>query len=130
MGGHGSLISALRGGNFKSASAFAPISNPTNSEWGIKAFNEFIGENQNEKNLYDSVEIVKSGNFNKLPLLIDVGQADPYWKNLGIEALKEATQKAGLKVDYKIREGYDHSFYYVSSFLEEHFEFHQKYLNV
>ena len=59
-----------------------------------------------------------------------MGQADPYWKNLGVEPLQDALNKAQVKYSLKVREGYDHSWFYVSSFVEEHFEFHQKYLNV
>ena len=117
MGGHGALISALKTGNFKSVSAFAPICNPTKSEWGTKAYEQFFSSPE-EGNEYDSVEILKSGKFSKIPVMVDVGSSDPHWNKLGIDAMKSGCHKGDLKVDWRIREGYNHSFYYVSSFVE------------
>lgn len=79
MGGHGALISALKTGQFKSVSAFAPMGNPSKSaNWGIKAFNLFFNNPEVEGKEYDTTEIIRSGNYHKVPTLIDVGTADQF----------------------------------------------------
>lgn len=130
MGGHGALISALKTGQFKSVSAFAPMGNPTKSpNWGIKAFKMFLSDAENEGKEYDTTEIIKSGKFHKVPTLIDVGTADQFKEKMLIDNLKEQMIESDYPHLWRTRPGYNHSFWYVSTFIEEHIEFHAKYLN-
>jgi S-formylglutathione hydrolase len=79
MGGHGALISALKTGQYRSVSAFAPMANPTKSEvWGIKGYNFFFEDPKTEGLKYDATELLKSGNYEKVPLLLDVASSDQY----------------------------------------------------
>lgn len=130
MGGHGALISALKTGQFKSVSAFAPISNPSKSpSWGIKAFNLFFNNPEVEGKEYDTTEIIKSGNYHKVPTFIDVGTSDQFREKMLIDNLKEQLIESDFPHLWKNRAGYNHSFFYVSTFIEEHINFHAKYLN-
>jgi S-formylglutathione hydrolase len=128
MGGHGALISGLKTGKWKSVSAFSPITNPSQSAWGKKAFEEFFGAVEAGKE-YDSTEIVASGKFHKVPLLIEVGTSDKHLDKLKVKEFADKAAAAGLKLIFKERELYDHSFWYVASFLHEHFEFHSHFLH-
>lgn len=130
MGGHGALVSALKTGQFKSVSAFAPMGNPTKSPaWGQKAFNMFFKNPEVEGKEYDATEILRSGNYHKVPTLIDIGSADQFKEKMIAENLKEQLIESDYAHSWKTRPGYNHSFWYVSTFIEEHIEFHAKYLN-
>lgn len=128
MGGHGALMMATRlPQRFVSVSAFAPIANPVNCPWGQKAFAAYLGNDQQVWKQYDSVELLKARGL-PLPLLVDTGTADEFLeKQLNTEALIAVA--AGLP-DARVRyqDGYDHSYYFVSTFMEEHLRFHAKYL--
>lgn len=128
MGGHGALMVAIKLPQyFVSVSAFAPIANPVNCPWGQKAFAAYLGADQEIWKQYDSVELLKARGLS-LPLLVDTGTADEFLeKQLNTEALIAVA--AGLP-DARVRyqEGYDHSYYFVSTFMEEHLRFHAKYL--
>jgi S-formylglutathione hydrolase len=89
MGGHGALIAALKTGAYRSASAFAPIANPSKSaNWGIKAFNLFFNKPEEEGLAYDATELVKSGNYHKTPLFIEVGSNDQFKEKILTENLR------------------------------------------
>ncbi|MDP3518114.1 MAG: S-formylglutathione hydrolase [Pseudohongiella sp.] len=128
MGGHGALMIATRlPERFVSVSAFAPIANPIHCPWGQKAFAAYLGDDQERWQQYDSVELLKARGL-MLPLLVDTGTADEFLtKQLNTEALIAVA--AGLP-DARVRyqEGYDHSYYFVSTFMEEHLRFHARYL--
>ncbi|KAI8429819.1 hypothetical protein MSG28_000333 [Choristoneura fumiferana] len=131
MGGHGALVSTLRNpGLYKSVSAFAPICNPTACPWGVKAFTGYLGEDKSKWVEWDATELVKKYDGPPLTLLIDQGAADTFYiqKQLLPENLVEACRSVGVPVILNLREGYDHSYYYISTYLNEHFEFHAKIL--
>jgi S-formylglutathione hydrolase len=128
MGGHGALISGLKTGAFKSVSAFAPITNPTQSAWGTKAYEEFFGSAEAGKD-WDATSLITSKDFKKVPLLVDVGTADKHHPKLKVYEFVQAVHNAGLKLEFKERDQYDHSFWYVATFIEEHIQFHSQFLN-
>lgn len=131
MGGHGALVSTLRNpGLYKSVSAFAPICNPTACPWGVKAFTGYLGEDKSKWVEWDATELVKKYDGPPLTLLIDQGSADKFYieKQLLPENLVKACRSVGVPVILNLREGYDHSYYYISTYLNEHFEFHAKIL--
>ncbi|KAG0639226.1 Alpha/Beta hydrolase protein [Tuber brumale] len=130
MGGHGALTIFLKNpGKYLSVSAFAPISNPINCPWGQKAFSGYFGEENKEKWAeHDATELVKAWENKTLEALIDVGTADNFYKQgqLLPENLKKAAGDKGVQVRYQ--EGYDHSYFFISSFAGDHVDFHAKYL--
>ncbi|GBP21424.1 S-formylglutathione hydrolase [Eumeta japonica] len=131
MGGHGALVSTLRNpGLYKSVSAFAPICNPSACPWGVKAFTGYLGEDKNKWVEWDATELVKSYNGPPLTLLIDQGAADTFYKDKQLlpENLVKACRAAEVPVILHLRDGYDHSYYYISTFIGEHFDFHAKIL--
>ncbi|GHJ89813.1 hypothetical protein NliqN6_6215 [Naganishia liquefaciens] len=133
MGGHGALSLYLKNpGHYKSASGFAPIANPTECQWGQKAFSGYLASPEEGK-AYDSTLLLSSyPKDQKLALKIDYGSDDQFYKDgqLRPEAFQEAVSKAGRagEVDLQRREGYDHSYYFVSTFASEHVAWHAKYL--
>jgi len=132
MGGHGALSLFLKNpGMYKSVSAFAPITNPMNCPWGQKAFNGYFGEDKSEWKKHDSTELVK-GWKGKLDILIDVGTADNFYKQKQLlpenfaEAAKESGNDKGLVIRYQ--DGYDHSYFFISTFSTDHINHAAKYL--
>ena len=128
MGGHGALMIASRlPQRFVSVSAFAPIANPTRCPWGQKAFTAYLGDDQQSWKTYDTVELLKAHGLS-LPMLVDTGTADEFLeKQLNTEALiAVAAELPNARVRYQ--DGYDHSYYFVSTFMEEHLRFHAKHL--
>lgn len=131
MGGHGALILALKNpGLFKSVSGFAPICNPSICPWGIKAFTGYLGPQESGKwSEWDATELVKKYKGPSLELLIDQGTADQFLFQLNPEKLVEASKTVGVPAILKLREGYNHSYFYIASFIGEHIEYHSKHLN-
>lgn len=129
MGGHGALVAALRNpGKYASVSAFAPIVAPSLCPWGQKAFKGYLGESDVWAQ-YDAHLLVSGELSTRQELLVDQGSADKFLKNeLLPEKLLEACEKTGHPVIYRLREGYDHSYYYISSFMEEHLRYHAGFL--
>lgn len=125
MGGHGALMIGLRNPDlFASISAFAPISNPMQCDWGKKAFSTYLGDNQLTWSQYDSKVLLEECGTHIPPLLIDQGMADEF-----LDAQKLALPVFELNhpsIVIKQRQGYDHSYFYIASFLREHFEFHKE----
>jgi len=123
MGGHGALTLFLKNpGKYKSVSAWAPISNPSKCPWGDKAFSGYFGDDKEEWKKHDATELVKSwkGHF---PALIDVGTADNFYKagQLLPENLEKAVKEAGIEgLNVRYRDGYDHSYFFISTFGEDH----------
>lgn len=129
MGGHGALTIAFKNsGKFRSVSAFAPICAPTQCPWGKKAFSNYLGSDENEWQQYDASYLIKSAQ-EKLPILIDQGDKDNFLEEqLLPEKLIQAAEEAEYPIEYKLRIGYDHSYFFIASFIEEHLRFHEKYL--
>ena len=128
MGGHGALVLGMKNSTrFKAISAFAPIVNPSNVPWGIKAFSTYLGENQASWKEWDATELIKVTNVP--PILITQGTKDNFYEEQLNETLflKSAKENNQI-VDYKKIQGYDHSYFFIATFLDDHFEFHMKYL--
>lgn len=125
MGGHGALISALRcPGLYKSVSAFAPIANPIKCEWGQKCFTGYLGENTDLWKEWDATELIKNYNGPPLMLRIDQGGNDEFLQQLQPENLIEACRSGRVACVYNLREGYDHSYFFIASFIAEHIAHH------
>ena len=125
MGGHGALTIALRNPDrFRSVSAFAPIASPINCPWGQKALGGYLGANQAAWRDYDATALIADGR--SLPgLLVDQGLADNFLvSQLKPELLEEACQKAGIKLQLRRQPDYDHSYYFIASFMEDHLRYH------
>lgn len=130
MGGHGALISHLKNPDmFRSVSAFAPICHPTNCDWGKKAFNGYLGNVENGKN-WDATELMKNYKGNELPILIDQGTKDKFLDQLQCDEFKKICQARNYPLQLRLQDNYDHSYFFISSFIQDHIEFHAKYLNV
>jgi S-formylglutathione hydrolase len=127
MGGHGALTLAARAqGRFQSVSAFAPICNPTESAWGQKQFQAYLGSVQAGRD-HDASLLAQSGALD-LPILTDTGTADQFGELLGTETLKRAV--AGRPdAEIRMQDGYDHSYFFVSTFIPDHIAFHARYLS-
>ena len=127
MGGHGALTIALRNpGRYRSVSAFSPIVAPSRVPWGQKAFSAYLGDDREAWKQYDACELVKSV-MEKLPLLIDQGEADEFLETqLKPELLRDACAAAGHPLELRRRPGYDHSYYFIASFIGEHVAHHAR----
>ena len=125
MGGHGALMVALKNpGRYAAVSAFAPIVNPTETPWGQKAFAAYLGDNPTLWADYDSTLLVAAARH-KLPILIDQGDADNFYpQQLQPQTFVAAARSAGFTVEFNLRPGYDHSYYFIASFIDSHFAFH------
>lgn len=133
MGGHGALICALKNpGLYKSASAFAPICNPIKCQWGQKAFLGYLGSDQESWKAYDATELAAVYSGPNLELMSDQGSEDGFLKQSQLlpDALVEASApNKNLKLVYRLQDGYDHSYYFISTFVEDHLRFHAKHLS-
>ena len=125
MGGHGALATALRNpGRYRSVSAFSPIVAPSQVPWGEKAFSAYLGDDREAWKQYDAVELVKSAQ-EKLPLLVDQGDADEFLEGqLRPQLLQAACEAAGHPLELRMQPGYDHSYYFIASFIGEHIAHH------
>jgi S-formylglutathione hydrolase len=125
MGGHGALTVSLRNpGRFRSTSAFAPIVSPMNCPWGEKALTGYLGEDMAAWRQYDACALIKQGA--RVPeLLIDQGTSDNFLdEQLKTHLLDEACRKADIAATIRMQEGYDHSYFFVSSFIDDHIAWH------
>jgi len=129
MGGHGALTLALKNPErFSSVSAFSPIVNPVNVPWGEKAFTAYLGANRESWKAYDSCELIRQAQVH-LPMLVDQGTEDNFLEEqLKPELLVQAADQVGYPLQLRMQEGYDHSYYFIASFIGEHLEFHSRYL--
>ena len=130
MGGHGALTISLRNpGRFKSTSAFAPIVSPLNCPWGQKALGGYLGDDMTAWRQYDACALIKQGA--RLPdLLVDQGMADNFLdEQLKTHLLDEACRKADIPAEIRMQEGYDHSYYFISTFMAEHIAWHAERLS-
>lgn len=125
MGGHGALTLSLRNpGRFRATSAFAPIVAPTQVPWGQKAFTGYLGDDRAAWAEHDACALIKAGA--RLPeILVDQGTADGFLaEQLRPELLAEACDKAGIDLTLRMQEGYDHSYYFISSFMADQLAWH------
>ena len=129
MGGHGALVVGLRNATeFKCVSAFAPILSPSTCPWGIKAFANYLGEDKTTWQKYDA-SILVTLKSQAIPILIDQGDADGFLKEqLNPKLFLAAAASSNFPVEYRSQPGYDHSYYFISTFIEEHLKFHLKHL--
>ncbi|HZG73521.1 MAG TPA: S-formylglutathione hydrolase [Chondromyces sp.] len=128
MGGHGALVIGMKNAErFKAISAFSPILSPSQVPWGMKAFSSYLGEDKASWKEWDASELVKEANVP--PTLIMQGTQDDFYpKQLDETIFLENAQKHNQIVHYKKMEGYDHSYFFIATFLEEHFAFHMEHL--
>jgi S-formylglutathione hydrolase len=125
MGGHGALVIGLRNpGRYQSVSAFSPIVAPSQVPWGQKAFGAYFGDDHLEWHRWDATALVRSG-VSPRPILIDQGESDEFLAGqLRPELFEAACQTAGLPLELRRRPGYDHSYYFVASFIADHLAWH------
>lgn len=125
MGGHGALMIALKNPQrYLAVSAFAPIAHPIAGTWGQEAFTAYLGKNQADWAVYDSTELI-SQNPPPFPILIDQGSVDEYYPaQLHPQDFVQAARFKGVNIRYHLRKNYDHSYYFVSTFIESHISFH------
>ncbi|MGV6888884.1 S-formylglutathione hydrolase [Rhodophyticola sp. SM2404] len=124
MGGHGALTIAMSlPDRFTSVSAFAPICNPTESDWGRKQFTAYLGEDTTQWAKHDATLLMQETGFAG-PVLIDTGTADQFGDLLKTEALAQAIAARRQNATLRLQEGYDHSYFFISTFMEDHITFH------
>lgn len=125
MGGHGALTIALKNpGRFRSVTAFSPICSPLNCPWGEKALGNYLGPEREAWREYDTTALL-AGAREQLPVLVDQGDADDFLaEQLRTPLLKQACADAGYPMTIRMQEGYDHSYFFISSFIGEHLAFH------
>ena len=128
MGGHGALICALKNPDaYQSVSAFSPICNPINGDWGKGCFSAYLGENKEEWKAYDATVLIEDGA--RLPdILIDQGLTDEFYdeKQLLPENLQAICGQVEQKITIRMQQGYDHSYHFIATFLAEHIAYHAK----
>jgi len=125
MGGHGALVCALRNpGRYQSLSAFAPIAAPSRCPWGIKAFSGYLGDDRGAWAQYDACELIARQAFPGR-ILVDQGTADPFLgEQLLPDALDTAAREAGQDLELRRHPGYDHGYFFIASFVEDHLRHH------
>ena len=125
MGGHGALTVGLRNpGRFASISAFSPIVAPSKVPWGDKALTRYLGEDRDAWRAYDAVALIEDGARHD-HILVDQGTADDFLEEqLKTGALSLACAKAGMQPTIRMQEGYDHSYYFISTFMADHIAWH------
>lgn len=131
MGGHGALIMALKNpGRFTSVSAFAPIVNPVRVPWGQKAFSAYLGDDQAQWVEWDSCALMAQATADQhLPTLVDQGDNDQFLADqLQPAQLAEVARQTGWPLTLRIQPGYDHSYFFIASFIEDHLRFHAQHL--
>ena len=131
MGGHGALVLALRNpGHYRSVSAFSPIVAPSQVPWGEKAFRAYLGDDRAAWAQWDATALIADAR-ERLPLLVDQGDADEFLAaQLQPQRLAEACKAAGHPLELRLQPGYDHSYYFIASFIGEHIAHHARALKV
>ncbi|MCP4841728.1 MAG: S-formylglutathione hydrolase [Halieaceae bacterium] len=129
MGGHGALSIALKNPQrYRSVSAFSPICSPSNCPWGIKALSNYIGDDESAWKAHDSVELVRIAERH-LPVLVDQGEADEFLaEQLKTELLEQVSAEAGYPMSIRRQPGYNHSYFFIATFIADHIEFHSRYV--
>ena len=125
MGGHGALTLALKHPEkFKSVSAFAPICAPSQCPWGEKAFSNYLGSDQAEWLKHDATALVQKKTAHFADILIDQGLSDQFYSQLNPALFQQACQAAGQPLTLREHAGYDHGYYFIQSFIDDHLQFH------
>ena len=125
MGGHGALTLALKyPEKFKSVSAFAPICAPRQCPWGEKAFSNYLGSDQAEWLKHDATALVQTKTAHFADILIDQGLSDQFYSQLNPALFQQACQAAGQPLTLREHAGYDHGYYFIQSFIDDHLQFH------
>lgn len=132
MGGHGALILAAKNpGKYKSVSAFSPICHPSVVPWGQKAFHGYLGEDKQAWAQYDATELYKDYSGPQIPLLVDTGSADKFLKDqLQPHHLQAVLTERRYPCTFRLQEGYDHSYYFISTFVGDHIDMHAQALEL
>ena len=127
MGGHGALVCALKNpGRYQSLSAFAPIANPADCPWGEKAFSGYLGNDRSRWREWDACALIAQAK-ERLPILVEQGDRDDFLANqLKPDALEAAAKAADHPLTLRIQPGYDHSYYFISTFIDDHLRHHAK----
>ncbi|MCD2205372.1 S-formylglutathione hydrolase [Listeria booriae] len=127
MGGHGALVIGLRNPDrFHAISAFSPIVNPSDVPWGMKAFDAYLGADKQSWASWDASKLLASHDGKPVPILLDQGTADNF---LHVQLQPEnLIAPEGYPLEIRMQDGYDHSYYFIASFIDEHLEFHKTYL--
>ena len=127
MGGHGALTIAIKNPDiFKSVSAFSPICNPTKIPWGEKAFTKYLGKDENIWNDYDACSLIKSRGFQS-DILIDQGEEDEFLADqLKPESFVQACEEKNVEVSLRMQPGFDHSYFFISTFIQDHIDWHSQ----
>jgi S-formylglutathione hydrolase len=130
MGGHGALTIALTMPDWiRSVSAFAPIASPMRCPWGEKALTGYLGEDRQAWAAYDTTSLLQTRGWSGPPILVDQGQADPFLETqLRPDLLEQACASAGVAMQLRRQPGYDHGYFFVSSFIEDHLRHHRAHL--
>jgi S-formylglutathione hydrolase len=128
MGGHGALTIALRNpAIYRSVSAFAPITSPMRCPWGEKALTGYLGNDRRRWRDYDATALIEDRGWTGPTILVDQGTSDPFReRQLKPELLKDACERAGVGLDLRLRDGYDHSYFFIATYIEDHLRFHAR----
>ncbi len=125
MGGHGALTSAFKyPEKFKSVSAFAPICAPSQCPWGEKAFSNYLGDDREEWLQHDATALIQAKGALFSDILIDQGFSDQFYSQLNPALLQQACDAVGQKLSLREHQGYDHGYYFIQSFIDDHLQFH------
>jgi S-formylglutathione hydrolase len=126
MGGHGALTIALKNPRrYKSVSAFAPIASPARCPWGQKALSGYLGADRARWREYDATALIEDRGWTGPPIMVDQGTKDQFLESqLKPELLQDACQRSGIAFDLRLREGYDHSYFFIATFIEDHLRYH------
>ena len=132
MGGHGALVIAIRNPDrYRSVSAFSPIVSPMRCPWGEKALAGYLGDDRDAWRAYDATALIEDRGYPGRRILVDQGTRDPFLeRELKPHLLRKACERAGVTLDLRMREGYDHSYYFIATFVEDHLRFHARALGV
>ena len=131
MGGHGALTIAIKNPQqYRSVSALAPLCSPMRSTWGEKALKGYLGTDRETWKNYDSTWLIENVGWKGPEILVDQGSKDLFLPELKPQLLQEACTRAGVALNLRMQEGYDHSYYFVATFIEDHLRFHHQHLIV
>ena len=130
MGGHGALTIAFKNPrNYKSVSAFAPIASSIRCPWGEKALTGYLGSDRTRWREYDATALIEDRRWAGPPILVDQGTDDPFLESqLKPELLRAACRDFGVPLELRLQDGYDHSYFFIATFIEDHLRFHAQYL--
>ena len=130
MGGHGALTIALKNPRlYKSVSTFAPITSAMRCPWGQKALAGYLGPDRSQWRAYDTTALIEDRGWPGRPIVVDQGTRDQFLDSqLKPELLREACERTGVSLELRMRDGYDHSYFFIASFIEDHLRFHARYL--